>query len=140
METGYLNMEKEFKKIQETINRLYDLQTDHLEAFKKKPVPDLEKQSAERSNEVAKLMKSVNGFVKMAENKSGTTTESMLLSLNGKISTLLDQNKALETKVHEFRNGIKKSMKQISKGKQVIGSYRSSTAVSNNPRVISVTN
>ena len=133
-------MEKEFKKIQETINRLYDLQKDHLEALKKKPIPDLEKQSAERSNEVAKLMKSVNEFVKMAENESGTTTESMLLSLNSRISTLLDQNKALETKVHDFRNGIKKSMKQISKGKQVIGSYRSSMAVSNNPRVISVTN
>jgi len=124
METGHLNMEKEFKKIQETINRLYDLQTDHLEAFRKKSIPDLEKQSAERSNEMARLIKSVNEFVKMAENESGTTMEPMLLSLNNKISTLLDQNKALETKVHDFRNGIKINMKKIEKGKRVSGISR----------------
>jgi exopolyphosphatase/pppGpp-phosphohydrolase len=137
---GHSNMEKEFYKIHETINRLYALQTGHLEAFKKKPIPDLEKQSAERGDEVVRLVKSVNKFVKMARNKQGVATESMLLSLNNKITTLLEQNKALETKVKDFRDRIKKNMKQVSKGKQVIGSYRSSNLVSNNPRVISVTN
>lgn len=133
-------METEFKQVEETISRLHDLQADHLEAFDEKSLPDLEKQSEERKNEVAKLMKSVSEFVKTAAEKNGAATESMLLSLNSRITTLLEQNRAIEIKVQDFRNSVKKGMRQVSKGKQVLGSYRSSAAVSNNPRVISVTN
>ena len=133
-------MEKEFKNIKEILNRLQGLQENHLESFDKKALPDLEKQSVERNIEVEKLMKSVSDFVKITENKNSENTESMIHILNDRITTLLEQNKALETKVHLFRDGIKNEMKQVATGRKVIQSYQSSTAVSNNPNVISITN
>lgn len=133
-------MENEFTKVKATITKLHDLQTSHLEAFTKKDLPDLEEQSAERSIEMGKLIKSINGFVKMAENGDGAVTKPMMVSLNKKVMTLLDQNNLLEKKVQNFKTGLKKSMKQVAKGKQVIGSYKSSASVLNHPKVISVTN
>jgi len=136
----YLSMEKEFKNIEKILSRLQGLQENHLESFDKKDLPDLEKQSVERNIEVEKLMKSVSDFVKITENKNSENTESMIHILNDRITTLLEQNKALETKVHLFRDGIKNEMKQVATGRKVIQSYQSSTAVSNNPNVISITN
>jgi len=133
-------MEKEFKNIEDILNRLQGLQKNHLESFDKKVLPDLEKQSVERNIEVEKLMKNVSCFIKTAENKNSENAESMIHTLNDRITTLLEQNKALETKVHLFRDGIKNEMKQVAKGRKVIQSYQSSTAVSNNPNVISITN
>jgi hypothetical protein len=133
-------MENKFKHIEETLNRLHDLQASHLEDFNKKELPDLEKQSAERSHEVEKLMKSINGIVSIIEDTNGAASKSMVYFLNNKISTLLEQNKALEKKVQDFKDNMKKNMKKISKGKQAIGSYRSTAAVLNNPKVLSITN
>ena len=133
-------MEKEFKKIEAILNRLHDLQKDHIESFNAKALPDLEQQSQERNIEVENLMKSVNNFVKIAESKNNAQAESMVVNLNNRITTLLEQNKALETKVHLFRDGIKNEMKQVARGRKVIQSYQSSAAVSNNPNVISITN
>ena len=133
-------MEKEFKKIEAILNRLHDLQKDHIESFNAKALPDLEQQSQERQIEVEVLMKSVAGFVKTAENKSNAEAESMVVNLNKRITALLEQNKALETKVNLFKDGIKNEMKQVAKGRKVIQSYQSSAAVLNNPNVISITN
>jgi ABC-type transporter Mla subunit MlaD len=133
-------MEDKLKQVEETLNKLHDLQASHLEDFNKEELPDLERQSAERSHEVDKLMKSVNGIVSIVESTNKTNSESMVFFLNNKISTLLEQNKALEIKVQDFKEKMKKNMKKISTGKQAIGSYRSSAAVSNNPKVLSITN
>lgn len=134
-------MEKEFKKVEDTLMRLQDLHKNHMESFDQKVLPDLEKQSKNREVEVGMLVKSVSKLVKLVENQTGKgeSTKAMILNLNNRVTTLLEQNKMLETKVSAFRDQLKKSMNQVSKGKSSISSYRSSTAVSNNPRVISIT-
>ncbi len=133
-------MEKKLKEVEETLNRLDDLHRTHMASFDREVLPDLEKQSAERAVEVDRLMKRIGGLVKLAQTQTRTTTESMLLTLNDRVTTLLEKNKALRTKVQASRDGIGNNLKQISKGKKVISSYRSSAAVSNNPRVLSITN
>ncbi len=133
-------MEKAFKKVEKTLDRLHDLQEIHLESFGQKILPDLEKQSAERTIEVDKLMKEINNFMTITKNKTDVGTDAMKLCLNDRIKNILEQNQALEIRVQDFKADIKKEMKQVSKGKQVIGSYRSSSVVSNHPKVISITN
>ena len=133
-------MEKKLQRVEETLNRLDDLHRTHMESFDREVLPDLEKQSAERAVEVDRLMKRVGGLIKLAQTQTRTSTESMMLGLNDRVTILLEQNKALRTKVQASRDGIGDNLKQISKGKKVISSYRSSAAVSNNPRVLSITN
>ena len=133
-------MEKKFKAVEETLNRLYDLQADHLASFEKQALPDLKKQSAEREIEVSRLIKNVHTLLKGLETESGTDTESMLFFFNNRVTELLEQNKALEKKVRTVRENIKNSMKQVSRGTKVIDSYRSSKEASYKARVISITN
>jgi chaperonin cofactor prefoldin len=133
-------MEKEFKKIKVILNRLHDLQANHLASFDKAYLPDLEKQSEQRNIEVEKLMKRVGKLVKLSKSKRTAETESLLIFLNDRITELLEQNNALATKASEVRNNIKNNMKKISKGTKVIGSYRSSKAASCKTRVINITN
>ena len=133
-------MDKKFNAVEETLSRLHDLQARHLASFDKEALPDLEQQSAERNIEVARLMRNVNTLVQVVEIKTEADITSRFLFLNDLIAGLLEQNKALEAKVHTVRNGIKNSMKQVSKGTSVIGSYRSSAAVASKPRVISISN
>ncbi len=133
-------MEEKLKDIEDTLKRLHKIQASHLEEFRKKDLPDLDKQSAERSLEVDKLMKSVNDVVTLIKNTDNATSESMVLFLNKRISTLLEQNNELEIKVKDFKNNLKNGMKKISTGKKVIGSYRSSAVVANDPKVLSISN
>lgn len=135
-------MEKEFEKINEGITRLYDLHKIHMESFSQESLPDLEQQSIDRGIEVGMLMKSVDKLVRLIETHpwKEAQAESMIVTINSRIKTLIEQNKTFETKVTEFRDKLKNGMKQISKGKKVIRSYRSAAAVSNNPKVISITN
>lgn len=132
-------MEKEFKLIEERINRLYDMHEIHMASFEKDALPDLEKQSQERESEMKALIKDVKKLLATAENKTGPHAGSMILVLKNRVATLLEQNKALHTKVSAVKDKLKKGMNQLSKGKKVISSYRSATAVSNRPRVISIT-
>jgi len=132
-------MEQAFKKVQETLNRLYEMHKSHMDAFDKELLPDLEKQSRERDIEVATLVKNVSNLAIKAENKTGINAESMILAINDRVTILLEQNKALQEKVTMVRDRLKNSMEQISKGKKVIRSYRSSAAVSNKPKAISIT-
>ena len=133
-------MKKNFKAVEETLNRLYHLQADHLASFDKQALPDLEQQSAEREIEVSRLMRNVNTLVKQLETETGAETESMLFFLKDRVTGLLEQNSALELKAHAVRDNIKNRMKQVSKGTSVIGSYRSSAAAAHTPKVISITN
>ena len=136
----FINMKKNFKAVEDTLNRLYDLQTDHLASFDKQDLPDLEQQSAERGIEVSRLIRNVDTLVKQLKAETGSETESMLLFLKDRVTGLLEQNRALEVKVHAVRDNIKNRMKQVSKGASVIGSYRSSAAAADTPKVISITN
>lgn len=135
-------MEKEFKKAEEALRRLHDLYNNHMESFGQEALPDLEKQSEDRGIEVGRLMESTSKLIKLIEKQTGekADTESMILSLNDGVASLLEQNKGLETKVSAFRSKLKDDMNHLSKGKNAISSYRSSAAVSNDPRVISITN
>ena len=135
-------MRKNFKAVEETLNRLHDLQADHLASFDEQALPDLEQQSAERDIEVSRLIRNVNTLVKQleTETETGAEAESMLFFLNNRVTKLLEQNRALEVKVHAVRDNIKNRMKQVSKGTSVIGSYRSSAAAAYAPKVISITN
>ena len=132
-------MEKEFKKTKDILNRLHDLQVSHLASFDKADLPDLEKQSEQRNIEVEKLMKRVGKLVKLSKIKRTAETESLLVFLNDRITQLLEQNNALVTKASEVKNSIKNNMKQVSKGTNVIGSYRSSKAASYQAKVINIT-
>lgn len=132
-------MEKELKKVEATINALYDLHQIHMASFDNEILPDLEKQSKDRELEVRTLVKCITRLIQTAEKETRTDVKSIILGLNERVTGLLEQNKALQKKVIVFRDELKERMNQVSKGKKVIGSYRSSAAVSNNPKVISIT-
>lgn len=133
-------MEKKCKQAADEISRLRDMQENHLASFTRDSLPDLEKQSVERNIVVAQLMKTVKELIFLAENKHDTTTENQLQNINRQITHLLEQNKALAVKVTAFKTDIKAKMGQVSKGKKTISCYRSSTAISNRPKVISISN
>ena len=132
-------MKKEFQKIRDTLSRLDKIQTSHIESFDTDLMPDLERQLIERKEEFSKLKRSVSRFITNAELNSDTDTESIIVFIE-RINTLLGQNKVLEAKVKAHREGLRESMKKISRGKQVIGSYGSPFSVSNRPRAINLTN
>ena len=133
-------MEIEFIQIKKTLKRLEELHTIHFESFNSASIPDLEGQSAERDTEVENLKKSISHFLTMVETAPQAEAESTMLFLNNRITNLLELNNALEIKVIAYREELRNSMKQISKGKQAIGSYGSSTSLINKPKVISLTN
>ena len=133
-------MKKKFKAVEDTLNRLYDLQADQLASFDKQALPDLEQQSAERDIEVSRLIRNVNTLIKQLKAETGSEAESMLFFLKDRVTGLLEQNRALEVKVHAVRDNIKDGMKQVSKGTSVLGAYRSSAAAAYTPKVISITN
>jgi hypothetical protein len=135
-------MEKIIKRIDEALNRLQNLHKHHMESFDQKSLPDLQRQSENREIEVSVLMASVKELVTLAEIQTGegVDIESIMNRFYERVATLLEQNKALETRVSAFREQLRNNMKQVSKGKNAIGLYRSSTVVSNSPRVISITN
>ncbi|CCK81704.1 hypothetical protein [Desulfobacula toluolica] len=133
-------MEKKFKSVEATLNRLHDLQAKHLASFDSQDLPDLEQQSAERDAEVAQLIRNVNTLIEQLYITTEVETKSRFLFFNDLITGLLEQNKAIETKTHAIKNKLENSMKQLSKGKCAISSYRSSAAVNYKPKVISITN
>lgn len=133
-------MEDKYMQVADTISRLRDLQEKHLASFTKDSLPDLEKQSVERNIVVAQLMKTVKELVLLAENKHDMVAENLLQNISHQVTHLLEQNKTLAVKVTAFKTDIKTKMGQVSKGKKTISRYRSSTAISNRPKVISISN
>ncbi len=132
-------MENEFRQIRDTLNRLDTIQMSHIESFDTTLMPDLEHQLAERTQAFDKLKKQVNRFIAKTGN-GNTTTESMTIGFIDRINTLIAQNKVLEKRVTEHRDGLQESLKKISRGKKAIGSYGSPSSVSNRPRAINLTN
>jgi len=133
-------MQDKFEKIKHTLKHLYQLQKRHLETFTGENLLDVENQSDERAREFDGLMNRVNDFIKAAKEEKTEDTESMLIFLNDSITALLEQNRAIETKVRGLKDSMEKDMKKLSRGKKAIGSYRSNTASSADPLVISITN
>jgi len=137
-------METTFKHIKGIMDRLQNLYTEHLLSFDKEKMPDLDRQTADRTLEMDRLMKEIKDFVKRVESPEGqrNDTESMLRCFNDRISIIREQNSALELKVTALKKGLKKEMARVSKGKQVIGAYRSPAARTNATpcRVLSIAN
>lgn len=134
-------MEKEIKNLESSIVSFERLQAKHLEALKdENSLPNLQQQTLERDAAIKNLMETVKCFIKKAERRDDINSEKLLLFFSNRITTLLEQNKVIEKRVKTIRDHIKKGMTQISKGKNVINSYRSSAAASIKPRVLSITN
>ena len=134
-------MENQFRQIRDTLNQLDTIQMSHIKSFDTTLMPDLEHQLAERTEVFGKLKKQVNRFIAKTGNDDNTTdTESMIIGFTERINTLIAQNKVLEKRVKEHRNGLQESLKKISRGKKAIGSYGSPSSVSNRPRAINLTN
>jgi DNA-directed RNA polymerase beta' subunit len=134
------SMENEFRQIRETLNRLDTIQMSHIESFDTTLMPDLEHQLSERTEAFDKLKKQVNRFIANTNNGNTADTESMTIGFIDRINTLIAQNKVLEKRVTDHRDGLQKSLKKISRGKKAIGSYGSPSSVSNRPRAINLTN
>lgn len=140
-------MGNELSQITELINNLEDIHMDHISSFNMELMPDLEKQSIERSKIVDKLGEKIHYLINNINFKhisddepldSDTDYEAILL-FKKRIFTLLEQNRALEKKVRAHKDSIQKSMKKVSKGRQAINSYGSSTSVKNRAQVMNLT-
>ncbi len=131
-------MEKQFQQIKEALSRLDDIQATHIDSFDTDLLPDLEFQLDERNTEFSRLMKMISQFIAKIELDAGEGTDSMVIFLMEGINTLLVQNKILKKRVTAHRDSLQESMKNLSRGKQVIGSYGSPS--SNGPRAINLTN
>lgn len=133
-------MNKDLQQIKDTLNRLDKIQISHIESFDMELMPDLELQLVERKKEFDKLNTVVSRFVKNGGLDNDTETQSMVYFFIECINTLLNQNKMLEKKVRAHRDYLQESMKRLSRGKLVIGSYGSPSSISNRPRAINLTN
>ncbi len=133
-------MKKGFHHINATLIRLEKIQANHIESFNTEILPDLEHQMIERNEAFRILKKDVGKFLKDTGPGKEADTESMMYIFIERINTLITQNKALEKKVIAHRNGLRESMKRMSIGKKIIGSYGSPSSVSNRPRAINFTN
>lgn len=133
-------MKKEFQQIRDTLDRLDKIHIRHIESFDADLMPDLQRQLIERKNEFDKLKTAVNKIITASGFENEAETESMISFFIERINTLLGQNKMLKKKVKVHRDGFQESMKNMSRGKQAIGAYRSPSSVSNKPRAINLTN
>ncbi len=133
-------MEQEFKQIQNILDELYEIQANHLESFNKTVLPDIEQQSADREKKFRHFKKRMVDFIHRTDARKDDKTESMLSFCSARITSLIDQNKSLETKVRNYRDRIRTEIGHLSKGKQVISKYGSPKGMSKNPRVISISN
>ncbi len=134
-------MRNEFLKIQQSIDTYQALQAEQISSFDVgRDLPDLMSQSHEREVLTSKLMRRIGFFMKMVNKQRPPNSEVMLIQLNEGLVDILAQNQILEKKIKQLRDSIEKRMTQVSKGRQVMGGYRSSVAGYKTPRVISITN
>ncbi len=129
-------MTKNFQDIRETIGRLERIQTRHIESFDAELMPDLESQTLEKKKEFDLLKESVNQWVSTGELGNDGDTEPMVHYFIEQIQILLNQNKMIEKKVRAHKEFLQESLKKLSRGKQVIGSYGSPSTALNRPRAI----
>lgn len=134
-------MVNEFKKIEQAIKAYQRLQAEQIESFETgEDLPDLALQSREREALTARLMRRINFFVKMVNKQAPPNSEVMVIQIHNGLADILEQNRVLEDKVRQLRGQLQKSMAQLSKGRQVMGQYRSSVVRPKSPKVISITN
>ncbi len=134
-------METEFNDIKQLLDSIHEMQQRHIKTFNTDHVqPDIEQQSAEREAAFNTLKQKVAGFITLTENSSHEDAKSMLAGINESISGLMEQNRVLEASVIKHKDRLQKNLKQISRGKQALGSYKSPAVVKNRPKVISLTN
>ncbi len=133
-------MNKEAQIIADNLNQLIKLQAGHIESFEKKLMPDLETQLAKRKKEFDKLKTTISRFIAQNEIVKDADTESMIIFFIDRINILMSQNKMLTRKVKIHKNGLRKSLTKISKGKKVMNSYGKLSPILNKPRAINVTN
>ncbi|MDA8134460.1 MAG: hypothetical protein M0T82_07540 [Desulfobacteraceae bacterium] len=131
-------MEKIFQDITETFDRLERILFGHIDSFDRNLMPDLDRQLLERKKELDLLKENVGHWVGRDtdmndDNKAATNY------FTERIQTLLKQNKTLEKKVRMHKDHLQQSLKNLSRGKQVIGAYGSPSSVSNRPRAINIT-
>ncbi|MFO7752543.1 MAG: hypothetical protein R6V41_05435 [Desulfobacteraceae bacterium] len=130
-------MEQQYQKVNKAMNSLFEIQDRHMASFSGDTLPDLENQSAERKEAMNHLQDQVNAFISAVEKDTGSEAQSMMQFFNQRITTLLEQNRTIENRVKAVKDSIGKSMKQLSKGRKGLQSYRPpSLSVQNRPRVI----
>jgi len=133
-------MEENFQIIKEKLNRISELQESHLEAFDKNLMPDLEKQCIERNNEFMVLKKMIDAFISSTGKKGDAASSEIFESFFPQLEILIGQSRELEKKVIFHRNTIQNSIRGVSRGKKVLGSYGASARISKGPRVLSTLN
>lgn len=116
------------------------LHEKHLTAFNESGPPDLEKQSRERWTGIRKLLETANQLLSSSDKQDSISDVSAPADFSRRMKTLLEKNKMLETHATELKEQLKKEMLRISKGKKVIGAYRSPNTFSSKPRVLNIKN
>ena len=127
-----------FNKVKKALDRLNSLQQDQITTFATDLLPDLEQQMAQRKQGFADLKNA------MADLMSPTTTDPTdapgVKEIIAQIQVLMHQNKALSSRVQHHREGLKKSMDGVKKGRKVVLAYGSPIFHRNPPKVINSKN
>jgi hypothetical protein len=132
-------MKKIFQDIKEAFDKLEKIQLGHIDSFDRELMPDLECQTLERTKEFDLLKESVTQWINRDEPGNDADTESMVHYFIERIHILLNQNEALGKKVRMHKDHLQQSLKNLSRGKQMIGAYGSPSSVTNRPRAINIT-
>ncbi len=128
-----------YETITRTLDELDHIHDRHITSFDQELLPDLENQSNERALAIERLQKKINLFIKIAQDQQTRETDEGMKSFINRISVLLKQNRALESKVKSHKAGLERSMKNISTGKKMLSSYGSPSLAFNKPKIISYT-
>lgn len=131
-------MKKIFQDIKETFDKLEKIQFGHIDSFDRELMPDLERQTLERKKELDQLKENVDQWTS-GDNGMDDDTEATAYYFIERLQTLLNQNETLEKKVRMHKDHLQQILKNLSRGKQVIGAYGSPSSVSNRPRAINIT-
>jgi rubrerythrin len=131
-------MKKNFQDIKEAFDRLERTQTHHIASFDAELIPDLELQLIERKQEFNLLKENVDQWVGR-DTDMNDDTKAAANYFTERIQTLLKQNETLKKKVRMHKDSLQQSLKNLSRGKQVIGAYGSPSSISNRPRAIDIT-
>jgi hypothetical protein len=132
-------MKKNFQDIKESFDKLEKIHLSHIDSFDRELIPDLECQTLERKKEFDLLKENVTQWINRDEPGNDADTESMVHYFIERIHILLNQNETLGKKARMHKDQLQQSLKNLSRGKQVIGAYGSPSSVSNRPRAINIT-
>ena len=132
-------MNLEFCEVENALNRLENLQDEHIDSFQTQLLPDLESQTAKRREAFDHLACCLEKFFSQLPEEDEQTV-SMIQTFTKQITRLQHQNLILKEKVELHKEDLQARMRQITKGRKAIGSYRPPSSFLNRPRAISLTN